>query len=577
MPEVFNIVKRQTTAFEGQKPGTSGLRKPVSTFRQPNYTENFVQAILTVAKKDIKPGEPFVLIVGGDGRYFLRECLLDVIIPLCAANGVTELIIGENGIISTPAVSCMIRKRKTNGGIILTASHNPGGPHGDFGIKYNIDNGGPAPEHLTDAIYEITKTMSEYITISQKMNVDLSKMGTVEFQIEDNRTFKVSIVSSVDDYVEMVDGIFDFQLIKNFLSGANGKPPFKIVVDALHGVTGPYLKRIICEIFGMPECATRNCNPLEDFGGHHPDPNLTYAADLVDVARKDPSVGLAAAFDGDGDRNMIIGQGAFFVTPCDSLAVIADNAQSIKYFQEKGVRGFARSMPTSPAVDRVCKAKNLPVFETPTGWKFFGNLLDADMASVCGEESFGTGSNHIREKDGIWALLSWLSILADRQRQGKSYQVPEVVHEHWATYGRDFFTRYDYENMSSEEGKEIMRRLQTYLEDKDFAGRVFQTEHGMRFQVLKIENFSYSDPVDKSVSGNQGIMIFLDHDTRLVFRLSGTGSSGATLRMYVNTFSDAPSTLNMPASVFMAPHIELGISLCGVEYVTGRIQPTVIT
>ncbi|VDN97207.1 unnamed protein product [Rodentolepis nana] len=619
MSTTFTVQKRETKPFEGQKPGTSGLRKPTKTFMQPNYVENFVQACLSVAQKYRKPKTKFRLVLGGDGRYFLKEALLNAIIPICAANGVEEVMVGEEGILSTPAVSTIIRRYGMTGAIIMTASHNPGGIDGDFGLKYNIENGGPATETITNEIYEITKSISEYHTLESPIPIDLSKQGTSEYALSNGNTFKVQIISSTKDYVDYMKEIFDFDLIKGFLNGSNGKPPFKILVDGLSGVTGPYIKALLMDNFNLPESSTLDCTPLPDFGGHHPDPNLTYASKLVDAVRADKTIMLAAAFDGDGDRNMIIGQNGFFVCPCDSLAVIADNAGYIKYFSKNPPKGFARSMPTSPAVDRskpqiknlisfsldrVCKAKNMGIFETPTGWKFFGNLLDADKASVCGEESFGTGSNHIREKDGIWALLCWLSILAGRQEAGKSPQVRDVLREHWSKYGRDFFTRYDYENCTDDQGKQVMDRVKCLLTDKEFVGRTYTTNVGAAFKVLSIDDFCYKDPIDHSVSKNQvrsvlssctremvsiinlntkparsgfGIRIMLSGDTRIVYRMSGTGSSGATIRVYVNTFSSDPNTHDIPATSYMAPHIELALGLCGIQYFTGRTQPTVIT
>ncbi|VDM18437.1 unnamed protein product, partial [Hydatigera taeniaeformis] len=353
MAEKFMVQKRSTKPYEGQKPGTSGLRKPTKTFMQPNYVENFVQACLIVAKKHQKPNTHFRLVLGGDGRYFLKEALLKAIVPICAANDVEEVMIGENGILSTPAVSTIVRRYGTTGAFILTASHNPGGPDGDFGIKYNIENGGPAPETITNEVYKITTTISEYCTLDRPLPIDLCKLGTTDYCLGNGKAFKVTIISSTEDYIKYMKEIFDFDLIKNFLNGANGKPPFKVLVDGLNGVTGPYIKALLVDNFGLSESSTLDCTPLPDFGGHHPDPNLTYAAKLVDAVRADKSIGLAAAFDGDGDRNMIIGQGGFFVCPCDSLAVIADNVKSIKYFAKTGVKGFARSMPTSPAVDRL--------------------------------------------------------------------------------------------------------------------------------------------------------------------------------------------------------------------------------
>ncbi|XP_032234658.1 phosphoglucomutase-1 isoform X2 [Nematostella vectensis] len=429
----------QTSPFEDQKPGTSGLRKPVSVFQQTNYTENFIQAILDAIPAKDRKG--CTLVVGGDGRFFMRDAV-QTIVRMAAANEIGELVIGQNGIVSTPAVSCVIRKIKAQGGIILTASHNPGGPNGDFGVKYNTSNGGPAPEGVTNHIFELTKTMSQY-KICTDITADLTALGTQSWDI-DGRNFTVNIRDSVDDYVALMKEIFDFDLLKQFLGGQDGKPGMNILIDSMHGVTGPYVKRIVCGELGASESSVVNCVPLEDFGGHHPDPNLTYAADLVNIMKKGEH-GLGAAFDGDGDRNMILGHNGFFVTPSDSVAVIGENYKSIPYFVKTGIKGFARSMPTSAALDRVAQKLGIEYFETPTGWKFFGNLMDAGRLCLCGEESFGTGSDHIREKDGVWAFLAWLSILANRKMS-----VAEVLKDFWSKNGRNFFTRYDYENVDNQ-------------------------------------------------------------------------------------------------------------------------------
>ncbi|XP_030851453.1 phosphoglucomutase-1 isoform X2 [Strongylocentrotus purpuratus] len=413
-----------TSPFSGQKPGTSGLRKPTSTFITPNYTENFVQSTLAAIGDKLAGAD---LVVGGDGRYFMRQAV-HIIIQIAAANGVRKLIIGQNGLLSTPAVSCLIRKRQACGGIILTASHNPGGPNGDFGIKYNTSNGGPAPENITNKIYEISEKITEY-KLCRGIEVDLGLIKTSEFKV-DGKPFIVEIVDCVEDYLGLMKEIFDFGAIKKLLDSG-----LKVVINSMHGVMGPYVKRTFHQELQVPLESCLNCDPSEDFGGHHPDPNLTYAADLVELMKKG-TYGFGAAFDGDGDRNMLLGENAFFVNPSDSVAVISANASCIPYFKKNPVQGLARSMPTSGAMDRVASIDGMTLFEVPTGWKFFGNLMDAGRLSICGEESFGTGSNHIREKDGLWAVLAWLSILASR---GQTME--QVLQEHWKKYGRNFFTR----------------------------------------------------------------------------------------------------------------------------------------
>ncbi|KAK9762857.1 hypothetical protein K7432_010995 [Basidiobolus ranarum] len=420
MPE-FAVKTVPTTQYEGQKPGTSGLRKRVKVFQQKNYTENFIQATLSAMPA---PGaKDSTLVVGGDGRYYSKDAI-QIIIRLAAGNGVSRLIIGQDGILSTPAASNLIRKRKVSGGILLTASHNPGGPENDFGIKYNISNGGPAPESVTDAIYEETTRLKEYYE-ADIPQVDLHKLGEQTFG-----NFSVEIVDSVADYVEMSKDIFDFPKIKEFFKK---RSDFKVLFDGMHGVTGPYGQRIFVEELALPSSSIMNCVPKEDFGGGHPDPNLTYAHELVERVERE-NINFGAASDGDGDRNMIIGKGCF-VTPSDSVAVIAAHAESIPYFKKHGVKGLARSMPTSTALDRVAQKKGLEYFEVPTGWKFFGNLMDADRLSICGEESFGTGSNHIREKDGIWAVLAWLNILAVENDKNPQVGIKDILLEHYQTYG----------------------------------------------------------------------------------------------------------------------------------------------
>ncbi|KAE8609697.1 hypothetical protein XENTR_v10011882 [Xenopus tropicalis] len=465
----------KTKPYTDQKPGTSGLRKRVTVFQtNANYAENFIQSIISCT--DPAERQDGVLVVGGDGRFYMKEAI-QLIIQIAAANGIGRLVIGQNGILSTPAVSCIIRKIKAIGGIILTASHNPGGPNGDFGIKFNTSNG-------------------------------------------------VEIVDSVEAYANMLRNIFDFSALKELLSGQNR---LKIRIDAMHGVVGPYVKKILCEELGAPANSAVNCIPLEDFGGHHPDPNLTYASELVDTM-KTGEHDFGAAFDGDGDRNMILGKNGFFVNPSDSVAVIAANIFSIPYFQHTGVRGFARSMPTSGALDRVAKATKIALYETPTGWKFFGNLMDANKLSLCGEESFGTGSDHIREKDGLWAVLAWLSIIATRKQS-----VEEILKDHWQKYGRNFFTRYDYEEVDSEGANKMMKDLETLMFDRAFIGQQLSVGDKV-YTVEKADNFEYSDPVDGSISRNQGLRLIFADGSRVIFRLSGTGSAGATIRLYIDSY-----------------------------------------
>ncbi|XP_077132167.1 phosphoglucomutase-1 isoform X4 [Ranitomeya variabilis] len=482
-------------------------------------------------------------------------------------NKIGRLVIGQNGILSTPAVSCIIRKIKAIGGIILTASHNPGGPNGDFGIKFNTSNGGPAPEAITDKIFQLSKTIEEY-AICPDLKVDLSTIGKQQFDLENKfKPFTVEIVDSVEAYGNMLRNIFDFSALKELLSGQNR---LKIRIDAMHGVVGPYVKKIICEELGAPANSAVNCIPLEDFGGHHPDPNLTYASELVDTM-KTGEHDFGAAFDGDGDRNMILGKNGFFVNPSDSVAVIAANIFSIPYFQQTGVRGLARSMPTSGALDRVAKATKIALYETPTGWKFFGNLMDANKLSLCGEESFGTGSDHIREKDGLWAVLAWLSIIATRRQS-----VEDILKDHWQQYGRNFFTRYDYEEVDSEGANKMMKDLETLMFDRSFSGQKFSVGEKV-YTVEKADNFEYSDSVDGSISRNQGLRIIFTDGSRIIFRLSGTGSAGATVRLYIDSYEkDAPKIYEDP-QVMLAPLVTIALKLSKLQERTGRTAPTVIT
>ncbi|XP_064624712.1 phosphoglucomutase-1-like [Lineus longissimus] len=559
----YSSVTVSTKPFDGQKPGTSGLRKGVKVFQGQHYTENFVQCTLD-AMGDQLVGS--TLVAGGDGRFFCSEAA-HTIVKMCAANGVSKLILGQNGVLSTPAVSCVIRKRSTQGGIILTASHNPGGPNGDFGIKFNTANGGPAAEAVTNKIFELTKTIAQYRTCPT-LNAEISKIGTQTYNV-DGREFTVEVIDCVQDYLDFMNEIFDFTSIRSMLKG-EGRPALKILIDAMHGVTGPYAKRIFCEELGAPSESVINCVPLPDFGGGHPDPNLTYAADLVNSLKKGEH-GFGAAFDGDGDRNMILGHRGFFITPSDSLAVIADNLECIPYFKKTGVKGYARSMPTGCAVDRVAKAKGKEMFEVPTGWKFFGNLMDANRLSLCGEESFGTGSDHIREKDGIWAVLSWLSIMAH-----KKTTVEELMKAHWAKYGRNFFTRYDYENCDAEPANQMMANLNAMVSEPDIVGNTLS--YGEKsFKVALADNFSYTDPIDNSVSKNQGIRIIFEDGSRIIFRLSGTGSSGATIRMYIDSYEADKSKHLLDAQDMLKPLVEIALRISQLRELTGRQQPTVIT
>ncbi|XP_065070115.1 phosphoglucomutase-1-like [Rhopilema esculentum] len=546
--------KVQTSPFEGQKPGTSGLRKPVDTFRTPKYTENFVQSILNAIPETELNGS--TLIVGGDGRYFMSEAIR-IIIQIAAANKVGKLIIGENGILSTPAVSCLIRKNKVLGGIILTASHNPGGPEGDFGIKYNTSNGGPAPEKITSAIFDETTKITEFCLV-ENIDVDLSKVGCTKYDL-DQRTFEVEIVDSVVDYVAFMKEIFNFPLLKSFLQS------FKIVVNGMNGVTGPYLKAIVCDELGAPKESTINCVPQVDFGGKHPDPNMTYAADFVELMQNS-DFKFGAAFDGDGDRNMLLGEHAFFINPSDSIAVIAANADSIPYFKSRGLKGVARSMPTSQALDRVAVGRGMECFEVPTGWKFFGNLMDVGKVALCGEESFGTGSDHIREKDGIWAFLAWLSILACTKKS-----VKDIIEQHWLTYGRNYYTRYDYENVSAESGKKLIQRLRDLVKNQTLIGKNFNG-----FVVKMMDDFQYTDTIDGSVSKEQGIRIMLEDGSRIVFRLSGTSSTDATIRMYIEKYEPKPN-LSKQAQDVLQCLVDAGLVISNLKDITGKEKPTVTT
>lgn len=555
-----------TKPFEGQKPGTSGLRKRVKVFQQEHYTENFIQAIF-----DSTTTQGATIVIGGDGRYFSPETV-QTILRIGSANGVTKFIVGKDSILSTPAASNIIRKYKADGGILLTASHNPGGPNNDFGIKYNMSNGGPAPEEVTNKIFEKTKTIASY-KIIEDTPVDLSTVGDFKYG-----PTNVQIIDSVSDYVILLKEIFDFSLIKNFLTST---PSYGVLFDGLHGVTGPYARAILIGELGLPETSVQNCIPSPDFGGGHPDPNLTYAHSLVEKVEAD-NIAFGAASDGDGDRNMIYGKGAF-VTPSDSVAIIAHWADVIPYFKETGVKGLARSMPTSKAIDLVAQKKGFEYFEVPTGWKFFGNLMDAGRLSICGEESFGTGSDHIREKDGLWAVIAWLNIIAaaNKQSPNKLIGINDLLSEFYGIYGRSFFSRYDYEEVPSEGANALVANL----EKARATNSLLNTEHlsastSDRFTISGMYDFEYKDPIDHSVSKNQGQVIQFADGSRVVFRLSGTGSQGATVRMYVERYLEAKAgneALSLPASEGLKGLIEVALEVSKLKEFLGVEKPTVIT
>ncbi|KAG0360240.1 Phosphoglucomutase-2 [Podila minutissima] len=554
-----SIQSISTKPFDGQRPGTSGLRKRVKVFQQEHYTQNFIQATLDAIPTGAKGA---TLVVGGDGRYFSKDAV-QMIIRIAAGNQVSKLIIGQNTIMSTPAASNLIRIRKATGGILLTASHNPGGPDNDFGIKYNMSNGGPAPESITEKIYELTQLLTSYKEV-QLAPVDLSTIGTQ--RVGD---LEVEIVDSVADYVVMLKSIFDFDLIRSFLSK---NPEFTVLFDGMHGVTGPYGQQIFVKELGLPQKSVMNCIPLPDFGGGHPDPNLTYAHELVERVEKE-NISFGAASDGDGDRNMIIGKGAF-VTPSDSVAIIAAQADSIPYFRRTGVKGLARSMPTSTALDRVAAKKGYEHFEVPTGWKFFGNLMDAGRLSICGEESFGTGSDHIREKDGVWAVVAWLNIIA-HANETKKAGINDILLAHYNEYGRNFFSRYDYEEVESEGASKMVDRLRA-LVSTDRA-QLIGKDLGHGFVVKDGDDFEYTDPIDGSVSKKQGVRVIFTDGSRLIIRLSGTGSQGATVRLYVEKYESNPAKYEDKTQDALRPLIQVALELSKLTEFTGRKEPTVIT
>lgn len=581
---LFSVNKKETSPYDGQKPGTSGLRKKVTVFKQQNYLHNFVQATFDALSVEKIKGSRIV--VSGDGRYFSEDAI-QIIIKMAAANGVRSVWVGQNGLLSTPAVSAVIRNRigadgeKASGAFILTASHNPGGPNEDFGIKYNMENGGPAPEGITDKIYENTKTIKEYFTAENLPDVDISTIGITTFGGPEG-PFDVDVFDPTEDYVKLMKTIFDFGAIQKLLT----YPKFTFCYDALHGVAGIYAKRIFVEELSASESSLINCTPKDDFGGSHPDPNLTYAKELVTrmgLGKQAPDSEppeFGAAADGDADRNMVLGK-RFFVTPSDSVAIIAANAvEAIPYFSS-GLKGVARSMPTSAALDVVAKSLNLRFFEVPTGWKFFGNLMDAGMCSVCGEESFGTGSDHIREKDGIWAVLAWLSILAYKNKDnldgGKLVTVEDIVRNHWASYGRHYYTRYDYENVDAGAAKELMSHLIKLQSSLPEVNKLIKEVRPDVSGVVDADEFEYKDPVDGSVSKHQGVRYLFEDGSRLVFRLSGTGSVGATIRLYIEQYEADSTKIGRDSQVALAPLVEVALRLSKMEEFTGRSSPTVIT
>ncbi|MEY3808419.1 MAG: hypothetical protein RI893_1395 [Pseudomonadota bacterium] len=537
-----------THPYNDQNPGTSGLRKKVKVFQQPGYLENFVQAIFDT----LEDFTGTTLVLGGDGRYFNRPAI-QIIIKMAAANGFGHLIIGQGGLLSTPAASHVIRKNNAFGGLILSASHNPGGPDEDFGIKYNVANGGPAPEKDTNAFYQRSLKIDNYkIAHIEDINLDLIGTQKIDHLV-------VTIIDPVTDYAELMQSIFDFKLLKQSISSGY----ITLLFDAMHAITGPYAKRILVDMLGATPDSVINAEPLEDFGGHHPDPNLAHAKELAEIMFGPVAPVFGAASDGDGDRNMITGR-HIFVTPSDSLAIMAANAHLIPAYAQ-GLRGVARSMPTSQAVDRVAACYNIPCYETPTGWKFFGNLLDAGKITLCGEESFGTGSDHVREKDGLWAVLFWLNLIAVKRQS-----VADIVHEHWQKFGRDIYCRHDYEAVDMAIANGIVEHLRDLL--PTLAKQTFG-----EYTVSYADEFSYEDSVDGSISNNQGIRIGFDNGSRIIFRLSGTGTVGATLRIYLERFEADVSKHNQDAQLALAELINLAEQFCEIKTRTGRTEPDVVT
>jgi phosphoglucomutase len=535
-----------TTPIAGQKPGTSGLRKKTAVFMGPHYLENFVQAIFDVVGAD---GKTFVL--GGDGRYF-NDRAAQVILRMAAANGAHRVIVGQGAILSTPAASHLIRLHKTDGGIILSASHNPGGPDEDFGLKFNMPNGGPAPESVTEAMFQRTTALTDY-RISEAHDIDLATVSRQHLG-----DMIVDVVDPVADYADLMETLFDFTAMRGMITGG-----FRLRMDAMCAVTGPYAVEILERRLGAPKGTVTHATPLPDFGGMHPDPNPTWAHELMAEMMGPDAPDFGAASDGDGDRNMVVGRG-IYVSPSDSLAVLAANAHLAPGYAG-GLKGIARSMPTSAAADRVAAALGVPCYETPTGWKFFGNLLDAGLATLCGEESFGTGSDHVREKDGLWAVLLWLNILAVRKQS-----VAGILNDHWARFGRNYYSRHDFEGIASDRADVMMDALRARL-----SGLAGQPVAGLT--IASADDFAYTDPVDGSVSTGQGVRILLDGGSRIVLRLSGTGTSGATLRLYLEAYAAGPGGLDHDPQQALSSVIRAAHSLAQIEAHTGRTTPDVIT
>ena len=544
----MNTLQVSTQPYPEQKPGTSGLRKKVRVFQQGNYLENFVQAIFN----SLEGYQGQTLVVGGDGRYYNRHAV-QVILRMASANGFGKVMVGRGGLLSTPAASCVIRKYQAFGGIVLSASHNPAGEDGDFGIKYNIGNGGPAPEKITEAIYAETGKISRYLTLDTP-DVDIDNTG-----VQQLGNTQIEVIDPVADYAELMQSLFDFDRIHALINSGL----FSMRFDAMHAITGPYAVEIFENRLGVTPDTLMNAEPREDFGGGHPDPNLVYAKDLVDIMFAANAPDFGAASDGDGDRNMILGRKCF-VTPSDSLAVLAANAHLTPGYRQ-GIAGIARSMPTSQAADRVADKLGIELFETPTGWKFFGNLLDAGRVTLCGEESFGTGSNHVREKDGLWAVLFWLNLLAVRREP-----VQSIITSHWQTYGRNYYSRHDYEGVAADGADQLMdelRRLNGSLKGKRYAS----------YEVAFSDDFAYTDPVDGSVSEHQGVRIGFSDGSRIVFRLSGTGTEGATLRVYLERYEADAARQGLDAQQALAELIVIADQIAQIKRHTGRDAPTVIT
>jgi phosphoglucomutase len=536
-----------TTPFSDQRPGTSGLRKKVTVFQQPRYVENFIQSIFD----NVEGAQGSTLVIGGDGRFF-NDSVVQIAIKMAAANRFGRVLVGQEGLLSTPAASCVIRKHKAIGGLVLSASHNPGGPDGDFGIKFNMAHGGPAPESFTEAVFKRAGAITEY-KIVDAPDIDLGRIGPVTVG-----DMTVEVIDPVADYAELMEQLIDFERIADlFRSG------FRMQFDALSAITGPYAKAILEDRLGAPAGTVVNGEPKPDFGGHHPDPNPVHAHHLMDLMLGSDAPDFGAASDGDGDRNMIVAPG-LFVTPSDSLAILTSHAHLAPGYA-KGLAGVARSMPTSRAADRVAAKLGINCFETPTGWKFFANLLDAGLITLCGEESAGTGSNHIREKDGLWAVLLWLNILAATKKPAD-----QIVREHWAAFGRDYYTRHDYEELETEPANELMNALREKL----------PALPGQRFGSLTVQScddFAYTDPVDKSVTPKQGIRVLFKEDARAVFRLSGTGTSGTTLRVYLERFEPDADRHDLPTAEVLAPVVQAANEIAEITARTGRSEPSVVT